>query len=119
MVLVVANVASIQNAEHYTWGDNCDGWFLLKDQSVHVIQERMHPGTGEKLHVHNRSRQFFYVLRGELTMALGQQNVLIRTGEGLEVEPKVPHQARNNSQDNVEFIVISCPPSHDDRTNID
>jgi len=117
-VVVVANVTSIQTAEHYTWGDNCDGWFLLKDQGVHVIQELMPPGTREKLHVHNRSRQFFYVLRGELTMALGPQNALIRTGEGLEVEPKMPHQACNSSRDNVEFIVISCPPSHDDRTNI-
>ena len=115
----VAKVTSIQNAEHYTWGDDCHGWFLLKDPDIHVIQERMPPGTREKRHVHNRARQFFYVLRGELTMVIGQESVGIGSGECLEIEPRVPHQARNTSQNDVEFIVMSCPPSHDDRTNVD
>ena len=115
----MAIVTSIQNAEHYTWGDNCDGWFLLKHPSVHLIQERMPPGAREKTHLHNRSRQFFLVLRGELTMILGRESVVVRAGEGLDVEPEVPHQARNTSRNDVEFIVMSCPPSHDDRTNLD
>jgi mannose-6-phosphate isomerase-like protein (cupin superfamily) len=111
-------VTSIQNAEHYTWGDGCDGWFLLKDENVHIIRERMPPGTSETRHVHNRSRQFFYVLRGELTMGLEGEKVRIRVGEGVEVEPRTAHQARNTSRDDAEFIVISCPPSHNDRTNL-
>jgi mannose-6-phosphate isomerase-like protein (cupin superfamily) len=118
-VSAVTRVTSIQNAEHYTWGDDCQAWFLLKDTGFHVIQERMPPGTQERRHIHNFSRQFFYVLRGELTMAVGQESVCIRTGEGLEVEPRTAHQARNTSRDDVEFIVTSCPPSHDDRTNVD
>jgi mannose-6-phosphate isomerase-like protein (cupin superfamily) len=118
-VFDVVKVSSIQNAEHYTWGDDCHGWFLLKDPNIHIIQERMPPGTWEKRHIHNRSRQFFYVLRGELTMAVGQESVMIRAGEGLEIEPRAAHQARNTSQNDVEFIVMSCPPSHDDRMNID
>jgi mannose-6-phosphate isomerase-like protein (cupin superfamily) len=118
LAVAVTNVTSTQNAEHYTWGDNCDGWFLLKDPGVHLIQECMPPNAVEKLHFHNRSRQFFYVLPGELSMLLGQERLLIRAGEGLAVEPKLPHEARNSSRENVEFIVMSCPPSHDDRTNI-
>jgi len=115
----VARVTSIQNAEHYTWGDGCHGWFLLKDGGLHIIQERMPPGTSEKKHVHNRSRQFFYVLRGELTIDLEEDTVRMRPGEGLQIEPGVVHQARNTSKNDAEFIVISRPPSHDDRTNLD
>jgi len=115
----MAKVISLQNAEHYSWGDNCHGWFLLKDPGIHIIQERMPPKTREEWHLHNRSRQFFYVLRGELTMALGRDSLTMRSGDGLEVEPRVAHQARNVSLDDVEFIVISCPPSHDDRTEVD
>ena len=91
----------------------------MKDPSVHIIRERMPPGTREKLHVHNRSRQYFYVLQGELTILLGQEKIGILAGEGLEVKPGVAHQASNLSRNGVEFIVISCPPSHDDRTNLD
>ena len=115
---VMTRVTSIQSAEHYTWGDGCHGWFLLKDPGFHVIQERMPSGTYEERHVHNFSRQFFYVLRGELTMVVGQESVCIRAGEGLEVEPRVAHQARNTSRNDAEFIVTSCPPSHYDRKNV-
>jgi mannose-6-phosphate isomerase-like protein (cupin superfamily) len=115
----MAKVTSIQNAEHYTWGDNCHGWFLLKDTGVHIIQEQMPPGTREKQHIHNRSRQFFYVLRGELTLVVGEEILIVQPGEGLEIGPRVAHQARNNSRNDVDFIVISCPPSHDDRTDVD
>ena len=32
-------------AEHYTWGDGCDGWHLVKGADLSVIQERMPPGA--------------------------------------------------------------------------
>jgi len=114
----VAKLTSIENAEHYSWGENCHGWFLLKDPAIHIIQERMPQGTREKRHIHNHSRQFFYVLRGELTITLEREIVRLHVGEGLEIGPGTAHQAQNNSGNEVEFIVTSCPPSHNDRTDI-
>ncbi|HXX73394.1 MAG TPA: cupin domain-containing protein [Candidatus Acidoferrales bacterium] len=105
----LAKLTSTENAEHYSWGENCHGWFLLKDSDMHIIQERMPPGTQEKRHIHNRSRQF-YVLRGELTIILEREIVRLRVGEGLEIEPGTAHQAQNNSGDEVEFIATSCSP---------
>jgi mannose-6-phosphate isomerase-like protein (cupin superfamily) len=58
-------IASIENAEHYTWGDVCDGWHLLKRDDMSVIQECVPVGAAEIMHYHNRARQFFYVLQGE------------------------------------------------------
>jgi len=116
---VKANIVSIQNAEHYTWGARCDGWFLLKEEDMHVIQERMPAGTAEKPHYHKRSRQFFYVLRGELTIELAGEALRMREGEGLEIGPGAVHQAHNNSNNDTEFVVVSCPPSRDDRTNLE
>jgi len=115
----MSNLVSIQNAEHYTWGTQCDGWFLLKEESLHVIQERMPAGSAEERHYHKRSRQFFYVLRGELTIELARETLRMREGEGLEISPEAVHRARNNSNNDTEFIVVSCPPSHDDRTNLE
>jgi hypothetical protein len=34
---------SKHNAEHYIWGDNCDGWRLVKIPDLSVIHERMPP----------------------------------------------------------------------------
>jgi len=113
-----AKVVSTQNAEHYAWGDGCHGWFLLKDEAFNIIQERMPPRTSEKKHVHSLSSQFFYVLRGELTIDVEEERTVMQTGEGLEIEPGVIHQARNISRNDTEFIVFSCPPSHNDRTNL-
>jgi hypothetical protein len=52
------------NAEHYTWGQGCDGWYLVKNDQVNIIQERMPPGAAETLHKHTKARQFFFVLAG-------------------------------------------------------
>jgi mannose-6-phosphate isomerase-like protein (cupin superfamily) len=105
---------STDTAEHYIWGERCDGWFFLKSADVQVIQESMPAGTSEVKHYHRKSRQLFYVLRGQLTMQTGSA-VRIPAGHAVVVEPMVAHQARNESPEPVEFLVISCPPSHGDR----
>jgi mannose-6-phosphate isomerase-like protein (cupin superfamily) len=106
---------SRSNAEHYTWGEGCDGYFLLKRAEVHIIEERMPPGTTEKAHRHERARQLFYVLEGELTMRFSDSDARVPAGSALEIEPGTVHQARNESRENVRFLAVSAPPSHGDR----
>jgi mannose-6-phosphate isomerase-like protein (cupin superfamily) len=102
-------------AEHYTWGDGCDGWFLVRTPELHVIEERMPSGASERPHHHERARQFFYVLEGELTMVLAGGTVVLGAGEGLEIAPGEVHQAMNRGGTDVRFLVASQPPSHGDR----
>lgn len=106
---------SASSAEHYTWGGACDGWHLVRDESLSIIEERMPPGSHEQRHFHTLSRQFFYVLSGELTMELAGHNHHLAAGQGIEINPGDPHQARNESENDVRFLVISSPPSHGDR----
>ena len=106
---------SASTAEHYTWGDACDGWFLLRTPELHIIEERMPAGTAERPHHHARARQFFYVLEGELTMLLAGGEVLLRPREGLEIAPGDLHQAVNRGPATARFLVVSQPPSHADR----
>jgi mannose-6-phosphate isomerase-like protein (cupin superfamily) len=105
-------------AEHYTWGQNCDGWHLLKSPEVSIIQERMPPGTSETRHLHNKSRQFFFILSGEATMEVDGKIEILHASQGIEIPPQTPHQILNNSNADLEFIVTSCPPSHGDRINL-
>lgn len=108
-------VTSTKNAEHYTWGTHCDGWHLVKSDALSVIHERMPAGTREVTHVHQISRQFFFVLSGVAVMEIEGVIHELCAHEGLEVAPGVPHQMRNDSTDAVEFLVISQPTTRGDR----
>lgn len=59
---------SKSNAEHYIWGDNCDGWYLVNNNDLSIIHERMPQNTLEVRHYHNHSQQFFFVLSGTATL---------------------------------------------------
>src|SRR5690348_9278343 len=106
------------NAEHYGWGQGCDGWYLVKDLQLTIIQERMPPGTAETLHVHAKSRQFFYILSGEAVMEHGSAATKLTAGDGLEIPPGVPHRIFNPGRRDLEILVTSQPPSHADRLEV-
>ncbi|MBM2844980.1 MAG: cupin protein [Bacteroidetes bacterium] len=106
---------STETARHYNWGTACDGWHLLAQTHLSVIQERVPPGQREVEHYHATSHQFFYILQGVATIEIGGERIALRGGEGLEVPPGTRHQFRNDSGGEVLFLVISAPPSHGDR----
>ena len=105
-------------AEHYTWGDQCDGWHLVKDEKLSVIEERMPAGTSEVLHYHGVAQQFFFVLSGEAVMEVDGCEIRLAAREGLRILPGIPHQIGNESTEPVQFLVISQPPSHGDRVTV-
>jgi quercetin dioxygenase-like cupin family protein len=109
---------STENAEHYRWGQDCDGWHLLAGDDLSVIEERMSPGTSEVHHRHARSRQFFYVLHGELTLELDGTVHRLAAGQGLHVPPGLPHQVSNDSDTDARMLVVSSPRSHGDRVDM-
>ncbi len=88
------NIVNTDNTEHYQWGENSDGWHLLKSADLSIIEENVPPGEKEQRHYHNTSQQ-----------------------SGIHVPAKTPHQLMNNSSENLRFLVISQPMSHGDRVN--
>lgn len=112
------NMKSIKNAEHYTWGDNCDGWHLLKTEELSVIQEKMSSGTAEQLHIHAHSQQLFYILSGVATFEINGQIIVIDAHESIHIPKATRHFIANRSDNVLEFIVISMPKSHGDRQNL-
>jgi len=111
-------VISIENAEHYIWGEVCDGWQLLKRDDMSVIQERVPAGGAEVMHYHNDSRQFFYILDGEGVMIFDDRQIVLNKGQGIEINPQEKHQFKNQSNADVHFLVISIPTTKSDRINI-
>ncbi len=105
-------------AEHYSWGDECDGWHFLKREDASIIKEKMPPGTYEQLHLHEKSRQFFYVLTGTATFKVKNELIVVNHHEGIEIEPNEPHQIRNEGSDFLEFILFSYPTTRGDRVKL-
>jgi mannose-6-phosphate isomerase-like protein (cupin superfamily) len=109
---------SRSTADHYAWGGTSDGWHLVRGAALSVIEERMPPGAAEVRHRHAHSRQFFYVLAGTLTMEVEGTRHLLAARTGLELPPGTAHQAINETAADVEFLVVSAPPSHGDRITV-
>ncbi len=108
-------IVSIDNANHYAWGDSCDGWHLAQSDHLSVIQERVPGGCGEIRHYHQKSTQFFYVLSGFATLEVADITYQLKPFQGLYVAAGEVHQLRNEYHSDLVFLVISTPPSHDDR----
>jgi mannose-6-phosphate isomerase-like protein (cupin superfamily)/N-acetylglutamate synthase-like GNAT family acetyltransferase len=111
-------INSINNTEHYTWGQGCDGWHLHRSDELSVIQELMPPGTAEVLHYHNKAQQVFYVLSGTADFRVNDETLTVRTNESIHVPAKTLHCISNVQAEPLSFIVMSQPKSHGDRVDI-
>ncbi|HLP10707.1 MAG TPA: cupin domain-containing protein [Flavobacteriales bacterium] len=107
-----------ENTRHYTWGNNCDSWIMVDTEGLSVKQELMPPGTNEELHVHEKARQFFFVLNGTAVFYVNGQKQIISAQQGLSILPGTNHFIANESNENLEFLVISQPSTTNDRQNI-
>ena len=108
-----------QTAEHYLWGDNCDSWILADTVGLSVKQEIMPSSTREKLHFHNNAQQFFYILKGSATFYLNDIKTVVTEQKGILIEPKTKHYIANETDEQLEFLVISQPTTNNDRTTIE
>ncbi len=111
-------IKSKNNSAHYIWGSGCDSWILNDSQNLSVKQEVMPSGTAEKLHFHEKAEQFFYILKGEAVFYINEEKFSVKAGESITILPKSKHYISNESEDNLEFLVISNPSTNDDRTEV-
>ena len=103
------------NADHYKWGEDCDGWHLVETDRLSVIQERVPSGAGEVRHYHERAEQFFFVLSGTATIEAEGKTQTLSAQTGLHVPAGTVHEVRNEHKEDLWFLVVSTPPSHGDR----
>jgi mannose-6-phosphate isomerase-like protein (cupin superfamily) len=108
-------IQSKNNSTHYIWGNGCDSWILKDTPGLSVKQEIMPPGTAEKKHFHNRAEQLFYILKGEAVFYINNEKWFVKEGESITVLPGSEHYISNESQEDVEFLVISTPSTNNDR----
>lgn len=106
------------NSNHYKWGENCDAWNLVANENLSVKLEKMPPGTKEKLHFHKKAQQFFFVLKGEAVFYIDGKKEIISEKEGILINPGAQHFVANETEKELEFLVVSQPSTNSDRIDI-
>lgn len=110
---------SKDNAEHYVWGEQCNGWHLVKSEKLSVIQETVPPGSFEVKHYHHHAEQFFYVLSGVASIEVDGNLQVLKPQMGIHVPAGAVHQVMNKGSEMLEILVTSTPKSHGDRVLVE
>lgn len=106
-------------ANHYPWGNGCDGWRLVEHGALSLREERLPPGGAEAPHLHRVARQIFYVLAGELSILVPGARLRAGAGEALEIPPGLPHLVRNEGAGDLRILLVSAPDTLGDRYPVD
>ncbi|MFL5740179.1 MAG: cupin domain-containing protein [Flavisolibacter sp.] len=117
MSSVTQKIMDHSSARHYRWGGDCESWALEESLSLSIKEERMPPHSKEQRHFHRHARQFFYVLKGEATLYIQNEKVLLTQGQGITVLPEQKHYIANVHNEDLLFLVISQPTTDMDRMN--
>jgi mannose-6-phosphate isomerase-like protein (cupin superfamily) len=104
-----------QNTEHYIWGGNCDSWILLNSENLSIKQETMPPNSKEQLHFHKNAQQFFFILKGKAIFIVDEEVFEVVENSGFHITPNKNHLIKNQSDSDLEFLVISNPSTNNDR----
>ncbi|HEX8561764.1 MAG TPA: GNAT family N-acetyltransferase [Flavobacterium sp.] len=104
--------------QHYFWGENCEGWHLVRTDTLSIIKERMPKGTSEQTHFHRYAQQMFYILKGTATFEVGGEIKFVSEGENIHIPNKTLHRIYNQQDCDLNFLLVSEPPTAGDRIEI-
>ncbi len=94
-------------------------WIFVDKENLSVKLESMPSRTRERLHFHSKAQQFFYILKGKATFYLMGKTELINENQGILVDTQMEHYIANETEKPLDFLVISQPPTNNDRTTLE
>lgn len=75
-----------------------------------VLEIEVAPGPGARPHIHHRADEAFYVIKGEITLALEDREVRAPVGSFVLVPRGTRHTFRNLTEAPAKAVVILSPP---------
>jgi mannose-6-phosphate isomerase-like protein (cupin superfamily) len=114
----MSNIINKQNADNYIWGNNCLSYFLCDTEHLSVKLETMPPNTSEQLHFHVKSIQVFFILKGKAIINMDGKVFELKENESITINSLQKHYIKNETQSEIEFLVISQPNTRNDRNNV-
>src|SRR5215203_1235915 len=89
-------------------------WKATPEQTggAYAVQEIcVMPGrTGPPLHINTREEEAWYILEGELTFTIDEEQVCATAGAFVLVPRGIPHTARNTGDVPVRWLLLVSPP---------
>jgi mannose-6-phosphate isomerase-like protein (cupin superfamily) len=83
-------------------GEDTDGRYALWEAIVP-------PGGGPPPHVHSREEEGFYVLEGEITLAVGDKRLVASPGMFVNMPVGTPHTFKNESGHPARMLISVAP----------
>jgi uncharacterized cupin superfamily protein len=62
-----------------------ESWTLADQPHIHVMQERMPPGSAERRHLHGSVEQLYYILHGVGTVRFDDHDEILRPGDAVHI----------------------------------
>jgi mannose-6-phosphate isomerase-like protein (cupin superfamily) len=67
------------------------------------------PGQEQKVHSHSKEDKFYFVLEGQGTFVVGDEQQTVSAGHAVLAPLGVPHGARNDSSERLVLLVFMSP----------
>jgi quercetin dioxygenase-like cupin family protein/DNA-binding XRE family transcriptional regulator len=81
---------------------------MTPDQRLEPVLAIFGPGGMSGKHVHSHSREeFAYVLKGRVTLTLGDEENELGPGDAVTLPAHAPHRWENRGQERVEIVMVS------------
>jgi len=81
-----------------------------------LAEATLPPGARTELHLHPRTEEIYYILRGTGRMAVGTEERQVGPGDGILIPPGMPHTIRNVGDEPLVFLCCCAPPYSDEDT---
>ena len=105
-------------AKAYRWGIDCHSYLMHESVGISVKLETIPVKRSEKLHIHHHITQIFYILKGSANLVIDSKSFMLKPHECIAIFPGQQHSIRNTGEKELEFLLISQPPVHDDRKDL-
>jgi quercetin dioxygenase-like cupin family protein len=74
-----------------------------------LLEVSLASGMGVPRHTHTREDEAYYVLVGELEVAVGDETFVLRAGDTLMAPRDIPHQLRNSGNIENHYLLLFSP----------
>lgn len=83
-----------------------------------IAEATLAPGHTTRKHVHKRSEEIYYILRGEGRMHLEGEEFSVRVNDAVRIPAGAEHYIENTGRVDVIFLCCSTPPYSDEDTEM-
>jgi len=82
-----------------------------KDKNMHPFYTKIKPGGGSKGMYSHEGEEFVYVLKGELSIKIGDKSFKVKQGEAVYFKSHLPHDWINEGKEDTELLWVITPPT--------